>query len=617
MQDSILFWNAAALEANRVSHSDPDKREQNGPTLSSRALAIVHLAMYDAFAGVAGGLPRYLPAPPPAGSSPRDAVAGAAHTTLSKLYSAQTDFFNAQLSCFNTSNPSFAFGQAVGNALLRLRSNDMDSRNCGYMPSPDRGRHRPDPDNPGQGFNSPFYGAQNRTFAVSVRHTLAAPPFNNGSAAKYLQALRDVRARGIRPDLTATLPGPLFNRRRTPEDTVKGIYWAYDGANRLGTPPRLYNQIIRQVAMNVVNPSTGQINGERENARLFAFVNAAMGDAGILAWQHKYCFDFWRPVVGIREHDESLGPNAPHGTIPNVNFGDADPGWLPLGSPSTNSPGMKNFTPDFPAYPSGHATFGAAAFHITRMFYNIRANNKSNDNLFRGLCFVSDEFNGGSRDNDGTVRPRHTRSFPGGLWEMIIENAISRVMLGVHWIFDAFDFTENNGNLTPSLGNENIGGVGLGLRIARDIFAFGNGQGPKMTPSNVVPPIITPPAEPPGGPAPLPARPIQPASIQGCAGVTMMGQPQGQQQGCAPPLVLQPQAQPGVSTKSSKKRGARGSAKKGGAKGASKKGTTEDAAAPVTVVQEEAVWPSGTSEQEGDQLGFGIQGSWPSGISEK
>ncbi len=50
--DSILFWNEVALEANRVSHTDADKREQNGPTLSSRALAIVHLAMYDAYAGV-------------------------------------------------------------------------------------------------------------------------------------------------------------------------------------------------------------------------------------------------------------------------------------------------------------------------------------------------------------------------------------------------------------------------------------------------------------------------------------------------------------------------------------------------------------------------------------
>ena len=62
MADSILFWSAVALEANRVSHSDPARMEQTGPTLSSRALAIIHLAMYDAYAGVAGG-PRYLNPP--------------------------------------------------------------------------------------------------------------------------------------------------------------------------------------------------------------------------------------------------------------------------------------------------------------------------------------------------------------------------------------------------------------------------------------------------------------------------------------------------------------------------------------------------------------------------
>jgi membrane-associated phospholipid phosphatase len=590
MQDSILFWNAVALEANRVSHSDPDKRQQNGPTLSSRALAIVHLAMYDAYAGVesnATTFPRYLPAlpPPPPGTSHRDAVAGAAHRTLSRLYSAQTDFFDAQLSCFDTAGQSFLFGQAVGQALLDQRANDMDARDCGYIPSPKRGRHRRDPDNPGQGFNSPFYGAQNRTFAVSMRHTLNPPPFNNGTATKYLQALRDVRARGIRPDLTATLPTTaLFNRRRTPEDTLKGIYWGYDGANRLGTPPRLYNQIIRQVAMNVINPTIGRIHNEGDNARLFAFVNAAMGDAGILAWEQKYCHDFWRPVVGIREHDRTLGPAAPH--TGNTDFDDGDPGWLPLGAPSTNSPGMKNFTPDFPAYPSGHATFGAAAFHITRMIYGRPANNKANDTLFPGF-FVSDEFNGGNRNNDGTVRPRHTRFFPGGLWEMIIENATSRVLLGVHWIFDAFNFTVgNNGSLNPSLNNEDIGGVGLGLRIARDIFAHGNnGQGPQMTPNDVVPPITTPLA----GSA-MPARPAQPAEIGGCIG----------------PAVDQPQAQPAAATKSSKKGAAKGSAKKGAAKGAAAADASE---------QEQDAWPSGISEQ--DEAPPVVQGAWPSGISEK
>lgn len=597
MQDSILFWNAVALEANRVSHSDPDKRQQNGPTLSSRAIAIVHLAMYDAFAGVVGGagFPRYLPAPPPppaVGASARDAVAGAAYTTLSALYSAQTDFFNAQLSCFNTANPSFLFGRAVGQALLTRRANDMDTRDCGYVSSPNRGRHRRDPDNPGQGFHAPFYGAQTRNFAVSTRHLSAPPPFNNGTAAKYSQALRDVRARGIRPDLTGTLPDGLFDRRRTPEDTLVGIYWGYDGANRLGTPPRLYNQIIRQVAMTAINPATGQINGEGQNARLFAFVNAAMGDAGILCWEQKYCHDFWRPVVGIREHDKTLGPRAPFNV--NVNFNDGDPGWLPLGAPSTNSSGMKNFSPDFPAYPSGHATFGAAAFHITRLFYGIA--NKSGDTLFPGF-FVSDEFNGRNRDNDGTVRPRHTRAFSGGLWDMIIENAISRIMLGVHWIFDAFDFTvDGNGDLVHSLNNENIGGVGLGLRIARDIFASGNGLAPKRTPNNAaVPPIITPAPD-----SPMAARPRQPAEVGDCAG----------------PALSQARAKSATETKPSKKGTSKGSSKKGTAKGTAKKRAAKGAPPPETPEQDQDVWPSGISEQDEANVPA-VGGAWPSGISEK
>jgi len=42
-----------------------------------------------------------------------------------------------------------------------------------------------------------------------------------------------------------------------------------------------------------------------QNARLFALVNVAMGDAGILAWDQKYTHELWRPVLG--EHDKSTG----------------------------------------------------------------------------------------------------------------------------------------------------------------------------------------------------------------------------------------------------------------------------------------------------------------------
>ena len=86
MPDSILYWNDVSLEANRISHTN-GKGEQTGPTLSSRALAIVHLAMYDAYAGVAGNppdLPHYLTPGPVPGASVDAAVAAAAHATLSK-----------------------------------------------------------------------------------------------------------------------------------------------------------------------------------------------------------------------------------------------------------------------------------------------------------------------------------------------------------------------------------------------------------------------------------------------------------------------------------------------------------------------------------------------------
>ncbi|HEX8564344.1 MAG TPA: hypothetical protein VF648_01655 [Pyrinomonadaceae bacterium] len=531
MQDSILFWNAVALEANRISHSDPDKREQNGPTLSSRAIAIVHLAMYDAYAGIVGGagFPRYLQVPsqpaPPAGIPPaqaRDAVAGAAYTTLVALYRTQKEFFDAQLNAFNfnlsppiTTPPTpptplvtaFDFGVAVGRALLALRENDMDGRDSGYMASNRRFRHRVDPDNPGQRFDSPFYGAQTDGFAVKIRHGLAAPPTPADGTNDYLNALKEVRAKGIKPELMGTLPNPLFNNRRTAEETTIGIYWAYDGANRLGTPPRLYNQIIRLVAMSVKNPGTGKINNEGDNARLFAFVNAALGDAGILAWEQKYCHDFWRPVVGIREHDESFGPGAENPDDGTNNIDDnADPFWLPFGAPRTNLPMMKNFTPNFPAYPSGHATFGAAAFHITRLFYGIPVGDRKADALFKALAFVSDELNGGSQDNQGTVRPRHVRRFKGGLWDMIIENAMSRIFLGVHWSFDAFAIKSDKPDLT-----KNIGGVRLGLDIAEDIWNFGGKTAPKLSPAKA--PIMTPLPNT----SPMPLVPLQPASQKGCA----------------------------------------------------------------------------------------------------
>jgi vanadium chloroperoxidase len=470
--DPILYWNDVALEANRVSHTN-GKGEQTGPPLSTRALAIVHLAMYDAFVGASqSALDPYLTPKPALASSEEAAVAAAAHATLSHLFPSQKPFFDLKHAQAGLSGANLMkghkFGLMVAKNILDDRKADPGAGDDGYPSSMAYGAHRPDPDNPDQGYHAPFYGAGSKGFAITDRHELAAPP-QPPNDPDYISALREVRGQGIALELMGTVPPDLD--RRTADQTVRGIYWAYDGASGLGTPPRLYNQIVREVAMKTPNPNTGATNTEEQNARLFALVNVAMADAGILAWDQKYVHDLWRPVVGIREHDASMGPTG--GGNDNIDD-NCDPFWLPLGAPLTNKVG-KNVTPHFPAYPSGHATFGAAAFHITRLFYGVALGDRKRDDLFDNLEFVSDEMNGVNKDNKGAVRPRHVRNFPRGLWQMIIQNGRSRVDLGVHWVFDAFA-VDNNGQADLDRQNAQglrFGGVPLGLTIAEDIFDDG------------------------------------------------------------------------------------------------------------------------------------------------
>ncbi len=459
--DPTLYWVDVVMEANRISHTN-GKKEQTGPPLSARAGAIVTLSMYDAFAGTSGNppeLPPYLPnlPRPPQDTSVSAAVAYAAFTTLSTLYPSQKASFEAKLASAELAGTAAeqeagrSFGISVAQAILADRSGDPGVDDTGYAPSNEPGRHRVDPENPTQGFHGPFFGAA-KAFAVTERHALDSPP-PLGSKA-YRTAFREVRSKGIAPELEGTIPpaGP----KRTAEETLQGIFWAYDGAKNIGTPSRLYNAIVRSVAI-------AQGNTPAENARLFALVNAAMADGAVLGWAEKYRHDRWRPIVGIREDPESDGPGGP--------ADDRDAAWRPLGAPKTNEPGAKNFTPAFPAYPSGHAVIGTAALEVVRLFYGVTGYGP--DHLADGLRFVSDELNGVSTDNRGNIHPLVVRTYPDGLWQMIQENARSRVFLGVHWIYDAYASGPGG---TMDL-TQNVGGVRLGLDVATDIFGGARAAG--------------------------------------------------------------------------------------------------------------------------------------------
>jgi Vanadium chloroperoxidase N-terminal domain len=454
--DYILYWNEVALDANKLSHSI-DTGSQKGPCLSSRALAIIHLAMYEAFAAVSNdpAYPTYYPAlpPPPVGTSVNASITGAAYVTISALYpemqpTAYDKYLKAGLSGAGV-NEGVAYGCLIAQIVLQDRGNDPSVDGFAHIPGIEKLSHRPDPDNATQGFYAPNYGPLSKGFAITQRWGLLPPP--PLGSEDYKAAYKQVKSKGIAPELMGDNPD-----RRTTEETIIGLFWAYDGAKNLGTPPRLYNQIVRKVAIH-------KNNTQAQNAKLFALVNVAMADAGILAWDVKYTYNLARPVIAIREADKSLGPAAVPGN--NVNTL-ADIEWLPFGAPNSNRV-KKNFTPNFPAYPSGHATFGAASLHMVRLFYGV--NTLGPDHLLDGLSFVSDEMDGMTLNNKETVRPKHVREFKEGLYQMMIENGFSRVYLGVHWSFDAFAVDKHN---KPDL-SKNIGGIPLGIKIAEDIYQHG------------------------------------------------------------------------------------------------------------------------------------------------
>src|SRR5262245_56537100 len=96
--DVILHWNAVALDALKGDYTLGHAPDQGGPTRDSRALAIVHAAMFDAVNSIAGHYTPYLAVAPNAkGASIEVAVAQAAHDTLAELYPSQAASCDAAL----------------------------------------------------------------------------------------------------------------------------------------------------------------------------------------------------------------------------------------------------------------------------------------------------------------------------------------------------------------------------------------------------------------------------------------------------------------------------------------------------------------------------------------
>ncbi|MFL6710250.1 MAG: hypothetical protein ACJ8HI_18775 [Massilia sp.] len=420
----FAYWSNLLWTVNGADHAPPYSSgqerdaDQLGPTRSSRAFAIVHLAIYDALNAIRHRYPGYSAALPAFADSSNDAaIAQAAHDTLVALYphqAARIDaWLQADLARLPASRAKFNgidVGRRAAAAILALRANDgayQDDPVVGidYQVSLAPGQWRPDPVSRVRIALGAYWGRV-RPFVVPSVSPLRAPPPPPMTSEAYLAAFNEVKLLGA--------DGIHSPTTRTPEQTMIGYYWSYDGTAWIGTPPRLYSQIALQLALR-------RTSDPLELARALALVNVAVADAAIAVWDTKYAYDIWRPVNAIREASPG---NSPTGAGDGNRATLGDPHWTPLGSPASNLIGP-NFTPSFPSYTSGHAGLGGAAFQVLRRLYGDAT----------PFSFVSDEYNGITRDNHGYVRPRLPRSFA-TLSQAEEENGQSRIYLGVHWRFD-------------------------------------------------------------------------------------------------------------------------------------------------------------------------------------
>ncbi|MFN0130616.1 MAG: phosphatase PAP2 family protein [Verrucomicrobiales bacterium] len=381
--DIVLQWNIYARETMKRDSA------QSNPGWSGRTLAMMNGAIYDCFQAIhRTHEPFRVDVEAGATASKAAAATEAAYRILLGAYPGESSWllwaYSYNLSLIPNGEAKaagVALGRMVADEYLGWREGDGSEDTELYEPSGLAGRWRPDPLNPTQEAWGPGWGKV-KTFALENSGQFPVPPPPALTSEAYEEAFEEVRDYGSGTSLVRT------------EDQLRvGLFWAYDRSG-LGPPPVLFLRNLHEIAVQ-------RGNTEAENARLFAMASVALADAATAAWDAKFADDFWRPITAIREAETDGNPRTA-----------AEATWVPQGCPGGGI--VPNFTPSFPAYPSGHATMGEAVYSVLQAFYGTDA---------MEFTLTSDEL------------PGHVRSYT-ALSQAAQENADSRVWLGVHWRFD-------------------------------------------------------------------------------------------------------------------------------------------------------------------------------------
>jgi hypothetical protein len=385
----ILKWDEKLLQAIRTYPA------QTGPTVTARAIGILHTATYDAWAAYDAAAmdtrQRLRPTPSPrrpAAERTLDnkskAISFAAYTTLLDLFpeSHYPDIgtkvnFADQMTKLgyatdgsDTSTPAMV-GNAAAQAVLDYRHGDGSNQLNGYAnnttytakntwnqvndpghwqplcvltpagvtakapPVRDPGEPCPDPDGyyTVQKPATPQWGT---VTGFALNPATQMPPHFEVPGPPPMQA--DGSYDPTEVDLALSDTSNLDDVKK-----AKAEYWA-DGPQSEFPPGHsmVFAQAISRMRAHTLD----------QDVKLFFMLGNAEMDASISAWKAKYDWDCVRVITAIRERYKGQmitswkGPNLGYGKVLGQN-------WLPYQA-------LNVVTPPFPEYVSGHSTFTAA-----------------------------------------------------------------------------------------------------------------------------------------------------------------------------------------------------------------------------------------------------------------
>jgi hypothetical protein len=285
------------------------------PPVAYRAMAIVHIAMFDAVNSIEPLYrPYYAQLPATPETSKDAAVAVAAGAVLTKLLPDVASDIQATLKSYLSAIPEsdakshgIKLGDAVAAKVLEARANDGSSTPDAYRPETKPGLYIPTaltvtpqwPDLTPFAMTSPSQFRPNPPIALE-----------SDQWAKDYNEIKEL--------------GEKNSSKRSARQTEDARFWLLTGP--LSTHP-VHRQIAIRKEMSLI-----------DSARFMAVVTAAEADATIAVMDAKYKYAFWRPITAIRNGDIDGNPAT-----------EREATWQPIDN-----------TPMHPEYPCAHCIISSA-----------------------------------------------------------------------------------------------------------------------------------------------------------------------------------------------------------------------------------------------------------------